>query len=120
MQGNRVNTMPAETLHTIDSFFAHVKEHGFNGYTPHPSDTMGDSWARHIGELFQTVAEAHGLDRNQQWQTASLIFQWLYCQITGMQSRVIASPAAMRAAGYTIDDTDISLAIELLLASQEF
>lgn len=35
---------------TIDEFFAHVQEHGFNGYSPGPKDILGDSWARKIGE----------------------------------------------------------------------
>jgi hypothetical protein len=102
---------------TIDEFYAHVQEHGFNGYSPSKADVMGDCWARKIGEEFDRVAAE--LPRTQFRHTVWLVWQWLYCELAGMRSRVIASPPAIRAAGIDVGPDVVSKACELLLASAD-
>ena len=101
---------------TIDEFFAHVEAHGFNGYAPAPSDVMGDKWSCKIGGEFDRVCTLPRSDfRHRVW----LVFQWLYCLLAKMESRVIASPPACRAAGLEIGGDVVSEACRLLLASTE-
>ena len=100
---------------TIEQFFEHVERNGFCGYAPAKNDIMGDVWAKKIGEEFDRVAASTLENRHVVW----MIFQWLYCEIAGMRSRVVASPPAIRASGQKISDSDISLACELLLKSVE-
>ncbi len=104
---------------TIDEFFAHVAENGFNGYVPSDRDPLGDAWSRKICDVFDIVAAAadlpHGEFRHSTW----LVFQWLYCMLAKCESRTIASPPACRAAGLDIGPDVVSKACELLLASTE-
>ncbi len=101
---------------TIDEFFAHVQDNGFNGYAPSATDVLCDRWAKKIGEVFDEVAAdlPHGQFRHAVWLT----WQWLYCMIAGAESRVIASPPACRAAGLDIGPEVVSKACELLLKSE--
>lgn len=102
---------------TLDQFFAHVEQHGFNGYTPSKADVLGDCWARKIGEVFDLAAT--DLPRSDFRHRVWLVWQWLYCMLAHCESRVIASPPACRAAGLSIDDAVVSKACELLLASED-
>ena len=102
---------------TIDEFFAHVQSNGFQGYSPGKSDVLGDTWSRRIGELFDRVCDLPiGNHRHTVW----LVWQWLYCELAGMGGRTIASPPAIRACGFLVDDATVSDAVRLLLASQSF
>lgn len=109
--------MPA-TLHTTDSFFAHVHEHGFSGLSPGKNDTMGDTWSRAISALFDRTIDASSVARERRHKLW-MLWQWLYCELAGMRGRVIATPPAMRIAGIEISDEDVSDAIQLLLDSQD-
>ena len=100
---------------TIDEFFTHVQTEGFNGYTPGRGDPMGDSWAKAVGDEFDRVAGK--MERGEGRHVTWLVFQWLYCLLAGMESRVIASPPAIRAAGIELTDEHVSQACKLLLAS---
>ncbi len=105
---------------TTDEFFAHVESHGFSGFSPSPRDPMADCWARTIGDLFERTAEAAKLGRDDFRHRVWLVWQWLYCELAGCRSRVIASPPACRAAGLEIGPDVVSKACELLLLSQDY
>lgn len=103
---------------TIDDFFAHVQENGFNGYSPGKGDVLGDRWSAVISDLFERTANAVNLERGEFRHLVWLVWQWLYCEVAGMRSRVIASPPAIRAAGLPLTDNVVSRACELLLESE--
>lgn len=107
-------------LMTTDDFFAKVKEDGFNGYSPSPKDVMGDAWARKISNVFDSVADAQGVKKEDGRHIVWMLFQWLYCEMAGMRSRVVATPPAIRASGQEITPLHIDTACRLLLASQEY
>lgn len=111
--------MPA-TLHTIDSFYDHVQAEGFQGITPGKNDVMGDNWARSIGEVFERTTQATSVNLTERKHKLWMIWQWLYCELAGQRSRIVASPPAMRMAGIEISDEDTSDAIQLLLESQNY
>ncbi len=102
---------------TIDEFFAHVQEHGFLGLAPGKGDVLGDRWAGAVAGEFDRVAGAlpPGEDRHTVW----CLFQWLYCLLAGQESRVIASPPALRAAGRAVTLQQTATACRLLLATVE-
>ena len=66
---------------------------------------------------FDEAAELLNVPRERR-HTAWLLFQWVYCELAGMRSRVVASPEAIKAAGYPVTAEDVSTACELLLASE--
>ncbi len=105
-------------MKTIDEFFGRVQAEGFNGYSPSKNDVLGDAWSRKIGEVFETVANEADLPREKR-HTVWLVFQWLYCELAGMRSRIIASPPACRAAGVEINEETVKTACDLLWASQD-
>lgn len=93
----------------------------FEGIVPGPRDTLGDVWARNIGDLFDRTREAEAPDlsgaaKHRVW----LVWQWLYCTVAGQTGRVIASPHAIIAAGLPLTGDEIDEAQRLLLASQKY
>ena len=100
---------------TLDEFYEVVQRDGFPGLVPGKNDILGDHWAHAIGEEFDRVAVdvPPGAFRHQVW----LVFQWIYCELAGMRSRIIASPPACRAAGYEVGPDVVDKALRLLIAT---
>ena len=81
-------------------------------------DPMGDRWAAQVRDLYsRTLAKLGWSEHGEGMGAVWCLFQWMYCELADMPSRVVASPQAMIAAGWNLNENIIAKASVALDAS---